>query len=91
MNKAELLQSVALRLNCTQREANQTLEAILATIVEALDRNEKVLLVGFGTFEVRERATRKGRNPKTGEEITIPARRVVVFRPGGRLTTKSVS
>ncbi len=85
MNKAELIAQVAEKSDMTKKDAEKAVSAVLATIEEALSRGDKVQLVGFGTFEVRERAARKGRNPQTGEEIEIAAARVPVFKAGKSL------
>lgn len=85
MNKAELIAQVAEKSDMTKKDAEKAVNAVLATIEEALSRGDKVQLVGFGTFEVRERAARKGRNPQTGEEIEIAAARVPVFKAGKSL------
>ncbi|MGQ9557885.1 MAG: HU family DNA-binding protein [Desulfurispora sp.] len=82
MNKADLISQVAEKAEMTKKDAEKAVSAVLASIEEALVRGEKVQLVGFGTFEIRERAPRKGRNPQTGEEIDIAAARVPVFKPG---------
>lgn len=85
MNKAELIAQVAEKSDMTKKDAEKAVSAVLAAIEEALARGDKVQLVGFGTFEVRERAARKGRNPQTGEEIEISAARVPVFKAGKSL------
>ncbi len=85
MNKAELIASVAERAELTKKDAEKAVAALLATVEDALANGEKVQLVGFGTFEIRERAARKGRNPQTGEEINIAAARVPVFKAGKAL------
>ncbi|SFR04453.1 HU family DNA-binding protein [Desulfoscipio geothermicus] len=85
MNKAELIASVAEKSELTKKDAEKAVAAVLATIEEALVEGDKVQLVGFGTFEIRERAARKGRNPQTGEEIQIAAARVPVFKAGKQL------
>lgn len=85
MNKAELIAQVAEKSDMTKKDADKAVSAVLASIEEALSRGDKVQLVGFGTFEVRERAARKGRNPQTGEEIEIAAARVPVFKAGKSL------
>jgi DNA-binding protein HU-beta len=85
MNKADLISQVAEKTEMTKKDAEKTVSALLATIEEALSKGEKVQLVGFGTFEIRERAARKGRNPQTGEEISIAAARVPVFKAGKAL------
>lgn len=85
MNKTELIAKVAEATEMTKKEATQSVEAVLQVISEALSSGDKVQLIGFGNFEVRERAARKGRNPQTGEEIDIPASKVPAFRPGKQL------
>ena len=85
MNKSELIERVAAATGKTKKEAGQVVDAVLETIAEALKRGEKVSLVGFGNFEVRERAARTGRNPQTGETIRIEASRVPAFKPGKQL------
>lgn len=85
MNKTELIAKVAEATDMTKKEATQSVEAVLQSIAEALHSGDKVQLIGFGNFEVRERAARKGRNPQTGEEIDIPASKVPAFRPGKQL------
>ncbi|BCU83208.1 transcriptional regulator [Polycladomyces abyssicola] len=85
MNKSELVDRVAAATGKTKKESAQVVEAVLSAIAEALRNGEKVSLVGFGNFEVRERAARTGRNPQTGETIQIEASRVPAFRPGKQL------
>ncbi|TYO96962.1 HU family DNA-binding protein [Desulfallas thermosapovorans] len=85
MNKAELIANVAEKSELTKKDAEKAVSAVLASIEEALANGDKVQLVGFGTFEIRERAARKGRNPQTGEEINIAAARVPVFKAGKAL------
>lgn len=85
MNKQELVTSVAEKANLTKKDAELALNAVIDSIKEALNKGEKVSLVGFGTFEVRERAARSGRNPQTGAAIKIPAGKVPAFRPGKEL------
>ncbi len=85
MNKAELIASVAEKSNMTKKAASEAVEAVFATISETLAEEEKVTIVGFGTFEVRDRKARKGVNPATKEEIMIPATKVPAFRPGKSL------
>ncbi|HHT27511.1 MAG TPA: HU family DNA-binding protein [Firmicutes bacterium] len=82
MNKAELIDDVAQRANMTKKAAAAGVDAMLDCISRALAEGDKVQLTGFGTFEVRQRDERRGRNPQTGEEIIIPARASAVFRPG---------
>jgi len=85
VNKAELINEIAAKAGITKKEAALTLEAFINGVKDALSRGEKVQLVGFGTFSVRERAARSGVNPRTGEKITIPAAKVPVFKPGKEL------
>ena len=85
MNKAELVSAVAEKTDLTKKDVEKALTALLDSIEDALARGDKVQLVGFGTFEVRERAARKGRNPQPGEEIDIAASRVPVFKAGKSL------
>lgn len=85
MNKAELVSAVAEKADLTKKESERVINAVFAAVEEALARGDKVQLVGFGTFEVREREARKGRNPQTGEEINIPATKVPAFKAGKAL------
>jgi len=85
MNKTELIANVAEKSGLTKKDAEKAVVGVLASIEEALSSGDKVQLVGFGTFEIRERAARKGRNPQTGEEIDIAAARVPVFKAGKAL------
>lgn len=85
MNKTELIKKAADKCELTQKDVDKALNAIIATVEEALTANDKVQLVGFGTFETRDRAARKGRNPRTNEEIHIPAHKVPAFKPGKAL------
>lgn len=85
MNKNELVKAVAQKAGITKKESLAVLDATFESITEALAAGEKVQLVGFGTFEARQRAARKGRNPQTGEEIEIPATTVPIFKPGKQL------
>ncbi|WP_293151242.1 HU family DNA-binding protein [Microcoleus sp. bin48.metabat.b7b8b9.023] len=82
MNKKELVEAVADRADTTQKQANAVLNALLDVIIEALASGDKVTLVGFGTFESRDRKARQGRNPKTGEPIQIAAGVAPVFTAG---------
>lgn len=82
MNKQELVQAVAAKTEASRREAEKNVTAVFDAIQEALLAGDKVAIVGFGTFEVRERAARVGRNPQTGQEIRIAPTRVPAFRPG---------
>ena len=85
MNKTELISDVASKANMTKKDVEKVLSALFASIEETLKKQEKVQLVGFGTFEVRDRKPRSGRNPQTGEEIKIPASRVPAFKAGKTL------
>jgi DNA-binding protein HU-beta len=78
----DLVASVAEKTDLTKKETEKVVSAVLDSIEEALAQGDKVQLVGFGTFEIRERAARVGRNPRTGEEIEIAATRVPVFKAG---------
>lgn len=84
-NKAELVDRVAKKTQLTKKDVSATVEALFETIQEALKAGEKVQVIGFGNFEVRERAARKGRNPQTGKEIEIPASKVPAFKAGKAL------
>lgn len=88
MNKADLISKVAEKTDFTKKDAEKAVSAILASVEDALAGGEKVQLVGFGTFEIRNRAARKGRNPQTGQEIKIAAARVPVFKAGKALREK---
>ncbi|MFY9174470.1 MAG: HU family DNA-binding protein [Peptococcia bacterium] len=85
MNKTELIGAVAEKASMTKKDSEKAVNAVLAAVQEALAKGEKVQLVGFGTFEVRQRAARTGRNPQTGKEIKIAATKVPAFRPGKAL------
>jgi DNA-binding protein HU-beta len=82
MNKAELVTKIADNGNLSKKDAEKALNAFTQSVQEALVKGDKVSLVGFGSFEVRNRAARKGRNPKTKQEIKIPASKAPVFRVG---------
>ncbi|AIM24983.1 HU family DNA-binding protein [Melissococcus plutonius] len=84
-NKAELIDNVASTTGLSKKDATSAVDAVFATIQESLAKGEKVQLIGFGNFEVRERAARKGRNPQTGDEIQIEASKVPAFKPGKAL------
>lgn len=84
-NKAELVSEVASKTNLTKKDVAAAVDAIFSSIQEDLAKGEKVQLIGFGNFEVRERAARKGRNPQTGKEITIAASKVPAFKAGKAL------
>lgn len=82
MNKEQLVAKIAEKASVTKKEANQILDATIEIVMDTVVEGEKLTLVGFGTFEARERKERQGRNPQTGDVITIPATRVPVFSPG---------
>jgi len=88
MNKAELVEKVANQTGLTKRTSREAVDAMISAITDSLGREEKVTLIGFGTFQVRERKARKGRNPQTGETIQIPAKKVPKFSPGKGLREK---
>ena len=85
MNKQELISAAAEKTGFSKKDTEATVTAVLETIISALEDNEKVQLVGFGSFEVKERAARIGRNPKTEEAIEIPASKAPVFKPSKAL------
>lgn len=85
MNKNELIESVVNSTNLKKKDAEAAVNAVLETITDTLAEGDKVTLIGFGTFEVRERKARKGRNPATGEEIDIPASKSPAFKAGKAL------
>lgn len=85
MTKSELIDRVAEKTNLTKKDAGLAVDALLDTVTETLSAGERVQIVGFGTFEVRERAARRGRNPQTGQEIEIAARKVPAFKAGKAL------
>ncbi|MBO5909433.1 MAG: HU family DNA-binding protein [Clostridia bacterium] len=82
MNKTQLIEAVAAKADIKKKDAEAAVNAFTAAIAEALKAGEKVQLVGFGTFEVKERAAREGRNPQTGEKITIKASKAPAFTAG---------
>lgn len=82
MNKADLIAAIAEKSDLTKKDTEKAVNAFVQVVSEVLAKGEKVQLVGFGTFEVRKRAERKGRNPQTREEITIPASKAPVFKAG---------
>lgn len=82
MNKTELVNAIAAKSGLNKKNSEAALNAFIASVQDTLKAGEKVVLVGFGTFEVRSRAARKGRNPQTKKEITIPASKAPVFKAG---------
>jgi DNA-binding protein HU-beta len=85
MNKGELIEAVAAAADLTRADANKAVEAFLDTVTRALKKGDQVAIVGFGSFSVKSRAARQGRNPKTGAPIDIPASRVPGFKAGKAL------
>jgi DNA-binding protein HU-beta len=85
LNKADLISVMAEKSGLTKKDSEKALNSFVEAVQEALAQGDKVQLVGFGTFEVRERSSRKGRNPQTGEEIDIPAATVPAFKAGKAL------
>lgn len=85
MNKADLIAAIAAKTGDTKKVAEASVNAFVDVVTEALTKGDKVQLVGFGSFEVRKRAARKGRNPQTKEEIKIPASKAPVFKAGKAL------
>ena len=82
MNKSELIAAVAENASITKKDAEKAVSAVIASITKAMVEGDKVQLVGFGTFEARERAAREGKNPQTGEKIKIAACKVPAFKAG---------
>ena len=85
MNKTDLINKVAEATEMTKKDASKSVEAVLEAIAGALREGEKVQLIGFGNFEVKDKPERKGRNPRTGEEMISPARKCVSFKAGKQL------
>ncbi|NJD02306.1 MAG: HU family DNA-binding protein [Ruminiclostridium sp.] len=88
MNKTDLINSIAAKSGLNKKNSEAALNATIASVEDSLKGGDKVVLVGFGTFEVRKRAARKGRNPQTKKEITIPASKAPVFKAGKVLKDK---
>ena len=88
MNKAELIDAMAGEAKLTKADAKKALDAFIKATSVALKKGDRVALVGFGSFAVAKRAARKGRNPQTGKEIKIAAKKVVKFKAGNELATK---
>ncbi|AZR80524.1 HU family DNA-binding protein [Bacillus thuringiensis] len=82
MNKTELITQVAVKTGLKKSQASLAVDTLLESIQQALQNSDNVQLLGFGTFEVRERAAREGRNPSTGESLVIPAKKVPAFKAG---------
>jgi len=88
MTKADLVSKIAGDGGITKAQAEKAIEAFVSSVGEVLAKGDKVTLVGFGTFSVGTRSAREGRNPRTGDKITIPASKVVKFKPGKSLSEK---
>ncbi|MGM0689173.1 MAG: HU family DNA-binding protein [Bacillota bacterium] len=88
MNRSELVDLVAEKAELSRKDSDKALRAVFDAITESLAKGEKVQLVGFGTFEVRNRKEREGRNPLTGEKITVKAQKSPAFKPGKALKDK---
>ena len=86
MNKTELIESMAEEAGLSKTDAKKALDAFINATTHALKKGDKIALIGFGSFSISERAARKGRNPQTGKEITIKAKKVVRFKAGAELT-----
>ncbi|MEH1795663.1 MULTISPECIES: HU family DNA-binding protein [unclassified Nostoc] len=88
MNKGELVDAVAAKANITKKQADEVISAFLSVVTEAVANGDKVTLIGFGSFERRDRSEREGRNPKTNEPMTIPATKVPAFSAGKQFKEK---
>ena len=86
MNKAQLIDAMASTAGLTKADAKKALDAFVTATTDALKTGDRVALIGFGSFSVSERSARTGRNPQTGKEITIPAKKVVKFKAGAELS-----
>jgi integration host factor subunit alpha len=87
MTKADIVEKVHARIGCSKMEAFEMVEAVFSTIKDTLESGEKLKISGFGNFVVKRKADRRGRNPQTGEEMTISARRILTFKPSALLKT----
>ncbi len=85
MNKSELVSQIAESVGINKKEAGAALNAFMAAVTDTLEKDDKVTLIGFGTFSVSKRAARDGRNPQTGKTIKIPAKNVAKFKVGNKL------
>ena len=88
MNKAELIEAIAASSKLSKADSKRALDAFIEVTTKALKKDDRVALVGFGSFSTSKRAARKGRNPQTGKEITIKAKKVVKFKAGAELSSK---
>ena len=86
MNKAQLIDAIAAKADITKADAKKALDAFVEATTETLKAGDRISLVGFGSFSVSERSERTGRNPQTGKEIVIPAKKVVKFKAGSELS-----
>ncbi len=85
MNKSQLIDAIAEKADLTKADAARALDAFIDTVTEALNKGDNVTLIGFGTFTVKERQERQGRNPRTGEPMTIKAAKIPAFKAGKTL------
>jgi DNA-binding protein HU-beta len=85
MNKAQLIDSMAEKAGLSKADAKKALDAFIATTTDALKAGDRVALIGFGSYSISERSARTGRNPQTGKEIKIPAKKIVKFKAGAEL------
>lgn len=85
MNKSELIDAIAASADIPKAQAGRALDAVIQSVTTALTNDDQVVLVGFGTFSVKDRAARSGRNPQTGQPIDIPAAKIPAFKPGKAL------
>lgn len=85
MTKADIVERIAEKIGCTKKEAIEYTEAVFALMKSTLETGEKLKIAGFGNFEVKQKSDRRGRNPQTGEAITIEARRILTFKPSNVL------
>jgi len=88
VNKADLVEEIVNQTGLTKKTSREAVDAVISVIIDSLTREEKVALVGFGTFQVIERKTRRGRIPRTGQTIQIPAKKIPKFKPGKGLREK---
>lgn len=86
MNKGDLVDRMASDANITKAQAHNALNSFIDTVSKELKKGNKITLIGFGTFSVTKRSARKGRNPQTGKEINVPAKKIVKFKPGKTLS-----
>lgn len=85
MTKADIVEKITERIGCTRKEAVELLESTFSIMKSTLETGEKLKIAGFGNFEVKQKSDRRGRNPQTGEAITIEARRILTFKPSNVL------